>query len=252
MPGNFSDWSPYTGYVQSGLVDGRYVSGQHLLLAAGPPRLANIGGAAAISGAVKGGGQAANNIVFPLGLVQQVSVSNSGNFNQLFEIGSNRSYFVRGRSVGQIGLQRVWYHGASLLRTLYAYYEDLIPPTVVPAMWANAGSKAMSNPHDVVIPPGYENFYLNLASDLFTQPVGQLLYIRDNNDAIIGAVYAECCVIPNNTFQTDAQSLLMQENVTMQFERLVPVEVSGLALITNNSTGSGSGANTTFPGIVNS
>ena len=59
MAGNFSDWSPYTNYVQAGLVDGRYANAGFTMLAAGPPRLANIGGAAAIAGAVSGNPSAA-------------------------------------------------------------------------------------------------------------------------------------------------------------------------------------------------
>lgn len=251
MPGNFSDWSPYTGYVQSGLVDGRYANAGFTLMAAGPPRLANIGGAAAISSAVKAGG-AANNIVFPMGIMQNVNISMSNNFTRFFEIGSHRSYVVSGRTMGQISLGRVYYHGASLLRLLYAYYEDLIPPTLVPAMWPNAGAKAMANPHDVVIPPGYENIYLNLASDLFSQPVGILMYIQDSNLETLGSTYFEACVVPNLTWALDANSTLIQEQAALQFERIVPVEVGALSLITNTSASGTSGANVTFPGVVNS
>lgn len=253
MSGTFSDWSPYTGYVQGGLVDGAYANAGFTMIAAGPPRLANIGGAAALAGAVSGNGQAANQIVYPVGIVQNFSLSSSRNFNRIFEMGSERSYFIAGRTVGQIGLGRVYYHGASLLRTLYAYYQDLVPPTLVPAMFPNAGASVMSNPHDVVIPPGYENIYLNLASDLFAQPVGLLVYIRDINMETLGAVYFEACYLPNHTWATDAQGVLIQEQVGVQFERAVPVQVSALSLITgggNSGAGNAGGANMTFPGLV--
>jgi hypothetical protein len=250
MAGNFSDWSPYTGFVQSGLVDGAYASASCTLLAAGPPRLSNIGGAAAVSGALKSGGQSANNIVFPVGILQNFNLSHTRNFTRIFEIGSDRSYFIAGRTMGQIGLGRVYYHGASLLRILYAYYQDAVAPTIVNAMWANAGAAAMSNPHDVIIPPGYENIFVNLASDLFAQPIGLLLYIRDINQATLGAVYFEGCYVPNHTVATDSQGVLLQEQAAIQFERAVPVECSAVTLITNSSASSSSG--TTFPGIVNS
>src|SRR5271170_682142 len=167
MAGNFSDWAPYTNYVQAGLVDGTYANAGFTMLAAGPPRLANIGGSAAFAGAIATGGQAANQIVLPVGIVQNFNLSHTRQFSRIFEIGSERSYFIAGRTVGQLGLGRIYYHGASLLRILYAYYQDLIPPTIVPAMFPNAGAASQSNPHDVVIPPGYDNIYVNLASDLF-------------------------------------------------------------------------------------
>jgi len=250
MGGNFSDWSPYTGYVQSGLVDGAYANAGFTMIAAGPPRLANIGGAAAIAGAVAGDGQSANQIVFPVGIIQNFNMSHTRNFSRIFEIGSERSYFIAGRTVGQIGLGRVYYHGASLLRILYAYYQDLVPPTLVPAMFPNAGAQAMSNPHDVVIPPGYENIFINLASDLFAQPVGILMYIRDINQDTLGAMYFEACYLPNHSISTDAQGVLIQEQVAVQFERAVPVQVAALSLITNDTSGGNSGgSNVTFPGL---
>lgn len=250
--GTFSDWAPYTSYVQSGLVDGAYANAGYTMLAAGPPRLANIGGAAALAGAVAGGGTAANQIVFPIGIVQNFNLSHTRNFSRIFEIGSERSYFIAGRTVGQIGLGRMYYHGASLLRILYAYYQDLIPPTLVPAMFPNAGAASMSNPHDVVIPPGYENIYLNLASDLFAQPVGMLMYIRDINLHTLGAAYFEACYMPNHSLATDAQGVLIQESVAVQFERMVPVAVAALTLISNSTSNNAGGANATFPGISGS
>ena len=254
MAGNFSDWSPYTNYVQAGMVDGAYANAGFTMLAAGPPRIANIGGAAAFAQAISGTGQAANQIVLPIGIVQNFQLSHTRQFNRIFEIGSERSYFITGRTVGQLGLGRIYYHGASLLRLLYAYYQDLLPPTVVPAMYLNAGAASVSNPHNVVIPPGYENIYLNLASDLFTQPIGILMYIRDINQDALGAVYFEACYLPNHTWATDAQGVLIQESVAVQFERAVPVAISALTLISSATNPNAGGANVSasFLGIPGS
>lgn len=252
MAGNFSDWAPYSNYVQAGMVDGRYATASYTMIAAGPPRLANIGGAAGLAQATAGTGQAANQIVMPIGILQQFNLSHTRNFARIFEIGSERSYFVAGRTVGQIGLGRIYYHGASLLRVLYAYYQDLLPPTLVPAMFPNAGAAAMANPHDVIIPPGYENIYLNLASDLFAQPIGLMIYVRDINLATLAAAYAEACFVPNHSWNTDSQGVLIQENVAVQFERLVPVAVSALTLISSATSPNAGGANATFPGIPGS
>ena len=259
MAGNFSDWSPYTNYVQAGLVDGAYANAGFTMLAAGPPRLANIGGSAALaagltpdlSGNVSG---KANNIVLPIGIVQNFNLSHTRQFNRIFEIGSERSYFISGRTVGQIGLGRIYYHGASLLRILYAYYQDTIPPTEVSAMFTNAGQASMTNPHDVIIPPGYDNIFVNLASDLFTQPMGMLMYLRDINNDTLGSIYFEACFLPNHTWATDSQGVLIQESVAIQFERAVPVAVSNITLISSTNSMNAGGANLspTFAGIPGS
>lgn len=252
MSGEFSNWSPYTNFVQAGMGDGQYVNAAHTLLAAGPPRIANIGGAAAFAQAVSGNGQAANQIVLPIGIVQNFNVSHNRQFSRIFEMGSERSYFISGRTVGQIGLGRVHYHGASLLRILYAYYQDLIPATVVQSMWPNAGAASVANQHDVMIPPGYENIFLNLASDLFAQPVGLMIYIRDINQDALGAGYFESCLIPNHSMATDSQGVLIQEQVGMQFERMVPVAISALTLISNAHSGGGANLSESYLGIPGS
>jgi hypothetical protein len=229
----FSEWSPYEKFVQAGMVDGQFLNAGFTVLAAGPPRLANVGGSTALAGALAG--SAADQMVMPIGVIQNVNLSHNRTFNRIFEVGSERSYFVSGRTIGQLSIARILYHGPSLLRMLYAYYEDAIPPTVVSAVFPNAGIATVANPHDVVIPPGYENLFLNLASDLFNQPVGILLYVRDSNLDTYGAVYLESCYVPNHTWATDAQGVIIQESAAVQFERAVPVAVSALSLISGAS-----------------
>lgn len=246
MAGTFSEWAPYTNYVQAGMVDGAYANAGFTMLAAGPPRIANVGGAAKFASAL--GGTGANQIVYPIGIVQNFSLSHSRQFSRVFEIGSERSYFIGGRTVGQIGLSRIYYHGASLLRVLYAYYQDMIPPTSVPSMFLNASAASMANPHDVTIPPGYENIFINLASDLFAQPIGILMYIRDINQHALGAMYFEACYIPNHTWQTDSQGVLIQESASIQFERGVPVAISALQLISGQNAG-GANLSSAFLGL---
>lgn len=230
----FSEWSPYLNFVQGGMVDGQFVSGGFTIVAAGPPRLANVGGATVAAGALAGSG--ADQIVLPIGVIQNINLSHNRQFNRIYEVGSERSYFISGRTMGQLTIARIMYHGPSLLRMLYAYYEDLIPPTTVDAVFSNAGTATVANPHDVKIPPGYENLFLNLASDLFNQPIGLLLYIRDSNEDTVGAVYVEACYIPNHTWATDAQGVMIQESAAIQFERAVPVAVSALSLVTGLSS----------------
>lgn len=234
----FTDWEPYTRFVQSGLEDNRYVSGQFCLLAAGPPRLAHIGGASAFSAAlsVTGSGEsqignpAADNIVWPLGLIQNLNISQNINFARIFEIGSARSYIIPGRSVGQLGFGSVYYDGPSLLRRVYAYYQDFLGNTQIKALIGGDDVMSIPNPHDVVIPPGYENLFINLSSDMFAQPIGLLLYIKDNDKNVIGAVYFEQAVVPTYNFSTDSQGLMVQENLSIQYERLVPVRVRAAKL----------------------
>lgn len=221
----------YRDYVQPFRVDGQFATGAYTLLAAGPPRLANVGGSAGV-GAALDQGAAADTLFYPMGLIQQFSLGQNRTFTQLFELGSHRSYFIAGRNVGQASLSSIYYHGPNLLRSMYAYYQDLLPPTIVQSGFVNAGSATNPNPHNVIIPPGYGNIFVNLASDLFTQPVGLLSYMKDSNEDTLAANYLESAVVPNYNFATDSNGVMIQENIALQFERVVPVAVQVVALLT--------------------
>ena len=226
-----SNWTPYSRFVQSGLVDGQFLNASFTLIAAGPPRLANIGSLTFAGNSLQVGG--ADEIVFPIGIVQNFNLSHNRQFARIWEIGSERSFFIAGRTVGQLGFSRIMYHGPSLLRVLYAYYQDITGPTVVQSVIGadNIGALTTSNPHNVKIPPGYENLFINLASDLFAQPIGLMCYFRDRNEDTVGSVYLESCYIPNHTIATDAQGTVIQENAAVQFERALPIAVSAVALV---------------------
>lgn len=232
----YSNWSPYENYVQSGgagpgMVDGKFLSGAYVGIFAGPPRLSAIGGALSLGAAIDTPATA-NQLVYPVGVTQNFSLGQNQQLARVFELGSQRSYFIPGRTVGQVALSRVMYHGPSLLRTLYAYYNDAIPPALVPEMFPNVGASAMPNPHDVILPPGYENLYLNLASDLFTQSVGLLCVLRDSNNDTYGSFYLEDCRVPNHNFGVDSGNVLMQESVGIQYEQLVPIAARSIELVT--------------------
>ena len=226
-----SNWSPYEDNVQGGMSDGRFMNAAYTVLAAGPPRLANVGGASFLGATLAAGNSSADMIAYPIGVVQNFSLGQQLQISRFFELGSTRSYFIPGRSIGQMQLSRVMYHGPSLLRVLYAYYQDIIPPTLVDPVFANVGSATVDNPHDVVIPPGYENIFLNLASDLFTQPIGLLLLMKDSNEQTMGAAYFESCYIPNHNIGTDAMGTIIQESVGIQFERMIPIATEVVGLI---------------------
>lgn len=229
---SLTSWKAYSQKVDnsSALGEGRFASGAHLMLAAGPPRLSALGGVAAAGAALSSPAPA--DFALPLGLVQNFSLAHNRQFARFYELGSERSYFIGGRTAGQASFSRVLYHGPSILRMMYAFYNDILPPTLIPTFGVNpAFSALVANQHNVKIPPGYENLYLNLAFDLFSQPLGLLIYMKDSNEVTIGTNYIEEAYIPSHQIGTDANGVVMQEGVSLQFERLVPVAASQVALV---------------------
>lgn len=233
MAASLTNWRPYSQKVDnsSGLGEGRFASGAFTMIAAGPPRLAAIGGVTAAAAAASTGAGPAH-FALPIGVVQNFSLSHNKNFARFWELGSERSYFIAGRTVAQAGFSRVLYNGPSLLRMMYAFYNDALPPTLVPTFGVDPTIPPLvANQHNVKIPPGFENIYLNLASDLFSQPCGLLVYMKDSNEATLAACYLEETYIPSHSIATDAQGVVVQEQVSLQPERVVPVAVTAVALI---------------------
>jgi hypothetical protein len=229
-----TNWQPYVQKVDnsSALGEGRFVSGAFTMIAAGPPRLSAIGGSAAAAATL-----GKQNWALPIGIVQNFNLAHNKSFARFWELGSERSFFIAGRTVAQAGFGRVLYNGPSLLRMMYAFYDDQIPPTLIPTFGIDPDiASKVANPHDIKIPPGFENVYLNLASDLFSQPCGLLVYFKDSNETTVSAVYLEETYIPSHSIATDAQGVVVQEQVALQPERVVPIAVAQLALVVEDQT----------------
>lgn len=230
-----SDWKPYENRVQGGLRDGNFVNGQFILLCAGPPYYKQIGGASSdLEGDIA---------VYPIGMTQNLSISQNKSITRIFEIGSDRSYFIPGRSVGQLTLGRIVYHGPSLLRVLWATFGDgniksLHDQTVgLPpygpkdgGVQGGQGKEKIANSskalHQVQIPPGYDNMFLNLASDMFNNPMGLMLIMKDSEQNMVTAAYFENCYVPSHSLAVDSQGLIMQESVGIQYERMRSIPIS--------------------------
>ena len=126
-------WNRATRHVEATIRSGRYINAETVLVVAGPPRIAdmamdittyaNLNVALNTSGDNPSNGKDA---LYPVGLLEQVSINQVQTVQKIFEIGSRRSYQAGGRVqvVGSIG--RVMFRGPSLMRALYAYYPSAV------------------------------------------------------------------------------------------------------------------------------
>ena len=240
---SIENWDFHNYHVQQELAGGEFVSAETTLVAAGPPRLADLG--AGSGQGVEVTPTPAEDFAFPIGLLENVGLSQSKQLQRVFEIGSARSYFIPGRVVGSVTLGRVLYHGPSLLKVLYSYYTQpdgskfnfLDKPkgtTLVDglgrvrpdpdALMLDLGS-LQDSLHDVKMRPGFDDFYLNLASDLFNQPCGLLFYFKNANDDTVGSIYLEECHLQGHQLSVSSGSVLIMEGASMQFDRLIPVKM---------------------------
>jgi hypothetical protein len=244
---SFSGWDWHTKHVEDRLKQGEYVSAETILIAAGPPRFDQVAFAGAGASAANQQNTAPAAVgagaVYPIGLIENFGLSQNKQLQRLFEIGSKRSYFVPGRNIASFSLGRVLFWGPSLMRVMYAYYphskillangatadeasnedgifvagKDLDAPNVVNAPGTVMGSDAERK----------ASFYINLASDLFNQPLGLMVYMKDIRDQIYSSFYLEDCYIQAHQLNLNASSVLVAEGVSGQCDTVVPVDISG-------------------------
>lgn len=173
------------------------------LLFAGPSRFTGLGGNTAD--------------LLPIGLVDGIQFQNSPQLQRLFEIGSNRSFFTRGKSAPTLSFSKMMADQQNILAALTtnAYRPDMNVD----------GPKA----------PGADspnpNFMLNLDSEFFAVPFGLMLIMKTrggNGGAgkILAATYLEYCMFSGHQFSIASQAPVIMENVGIEFDRPVPVSLT--------------------------
>lgn len=224
---------------------GDFLSAETVVLVAGP---AKITGATSV-----------NNLV-PIGLVQNVQVSQSKQIQQMFEIGSKIPFFVPGRTVIQAAMSRVLFDGPSLMYAMYlrtngnsgskvlgipttyhpggspqipsAPYEQGTSGSTVPLITSTEGTTGdytvMDDMTTNSFPSKPGRFFINLASEFFNKPAGLGFVLYDMQQQPYGAFYLEECYIQSHTFSVSAQQTVLMENVSMRSNKILPLSVNDM------------------------
>jgi len=218
-----NDWQFATQHVQDNIQGHEFISAKSVLIAAGPPRKEDIG---------------ANwNSLYPIGVVDNVGIGQNKGLQTIFEVGSNRPYFLPGRTINSLTFGRVLFHGPSLLRVMYAYYPSdrmgaqdihnadqngvLDDPNRTPNIYDAPGSSGGGSRENNT------DFFINLASDLFDKPLGIMMWLATGDQKPYGAVYLSNVYLQAHQFNVNANSVIIAEGVNAQFEKVNPVDLKG-------------------------
>lgn len=223
---SFNSWDFHKYRVQQELTGGQFVNAESTLIAAGPPHLSDAGDITGES-------------VYPIGLLETFGLQQSRQLQRIFEIGSSRSYFIPGRTIGSITIGRTFYFGPSLLRVLYAYWKGTADGVDIgmkePELagtadeYAASGDQALlaglPQQRDLYRNPGYGFMLMDLASDLFAQPTGMAVYFKDANTDTLGGFYLEECYVQGHQMTVSSGSVLIMEGASLQYDLLVPIDL---------------------------
>jgi hypothetical protein len=167
----------------------------------------------------------------PVGLVQDLNMAQNKNLEQIYEIGSAKSYFLPGMTVKAISLRRVMFGGANLLK-LFAGDPEL---NVNLEAYRKAGADN-------------SDFFINLASPLFDRPLALVLLFGECSTILedaagatttigssgfgvqsftktYGAVALENAYLGSHNLSITGGQVLISESVEVRFDSVLPIQI---------------------------
>lgn len=153
----------------------------------------------------------------PLGLVTNINFNSDVGLRPIWEIGTNKTYFSRGKATHQMQIGAMVANKPSLMKLMTRQ-----SPQDSSTQW----QKDMST----------GQFWANLDTETMSKPFGILLIFKTKGGAtsynglgstgdLVGSIYLENCNIANFSWNLGAQEVVMQENVTIMFDRAVSVDI---------------------------
>ena len=247
---SYNNWDFNDLHVQQNLNGGDFVGSHTIILCATGPQLSSMSATTA-SGTYAASSKFSNGytttisadaagagFAIPLGVVSDISLQQQRQINKIYEVGSKLSYTVSARTSISLGLTRILYHGPNLLRMLYAYYPeskiggngnklfDNNKNTDTAVQDLNVDPAFLSTLPNVKDTAGIDNIFLNAASDLFSQPIGLVMYIKDNVKSDVAAIFIEDCNLVTHQFGISQNSVVIAEGVNLTADRIRHLKVN--------------------------
>ena len=160
--------------------------------------------------------------LIPIGLLENATVAQNKQLQQLFEIGSRQSYFIPGRTYVQVTLVRVLFNGPSLLKAVTSWVDAKGVQTP-PADPFNAADGTPGQFTGTEWEAEHGPFFISLASDFFNRPFGLGIVMNDSENDKYGGFYLENCNVQSHQFSLTGQQTVVMENAVVRCSELVPI-----------------------------
>jgi hypothetical protein len=169
---------------------------------------------AIFAGPARFSGISGSTTLLPIGLSDGLSMSSNPQLARLFEIGSNRSFFTRGKTVHSLSLGKML---ADQQNILAALSKNAYRPAI--------NSQGVTGPGADTPNP---DIMMNVDSEYFNVPFGLMIMFKtrgggDGTGKVLSALYLEYCMFAGYSFQVASQSPVIVENISVEFDRPVPV-----------------------------
>ncbi len=212
MP-SITEWDFENMHVSSEVDPTLFISSDSTLIAAGPAEFND------------------SLVAAPLGVVENVGITEGRQVQRIFEIGSSLSYFIVGRALGSLSLGQIFYNGPSLKSALYGAYRIKTKDREYPPL-----VETSTNEYNIKVAPGVQRKRNNeilpgfsvgtMFSDLYKFPFGLLIYYKDAAGNPVGGIYLERAYITGSQIATTAGAIVIAEGVAVEYTKSIPVEVT--------------------------
>lgn len=203
-------WDWKSSYVSGLATDGLERFSQYsatpdtTILYAGPARFTGLAGDASV--------------LVPIGLADQISIQSNPSLARLFEIGSNRSFFTRGKTASAMSLGRMLCDQKNLLAALT---QNSYRPTDRALL---SGQPGADSPQSDIM--------MNIDSEYFAVPFGLMMLFKTRGGGnsgegkVLTALYLEYAMLSNYSFQVASASPVIVESVAIEFDRFLPISLN--------------------------
>lgn len=161
----------------------------------------------------------------PVGMLQQMQVSQQRAVQPLQSIGSGRNYFLAGKPMVNFSIGRLFAKGPNLYRALY---KNIMNDATIQGF----------NPKEPAAASNTTDSVFNMDSEMFLVPFGLVVAFRDKSGGSLGSFYMESCMISSYSIGVAAGQNMVMENVNGSADRIYPINLTSTAVTANFFGGS--------------
>jgi len=159
------------------------------------------------------------------GFVQNFNMNQQKQIQQLFEVGSERRYWVDGPDRNQVQISRALFSGPSILKVAGMGLTNRgLQGNIEQDFYNNILEGEDFN----TVGGADKSFWINLGSDFFKNPLGILIEFREiygnGRSSSYGSMYLTNARVSGHGVRFSGQQRLMQENMQIMFEKAIPLD----------------------------
>jgi len=157
-----------------------------------------------------------------IGMAQGVSVAQSRQVQQAWEIGSAGTVIIPSRKVSiQLNISKLMVEGNNLIKATHGRSTNGYDVNTIGYHW----DKRAENDTENQAQERSGDFYINLASNFFMHPTTLAIFMYDMDANALGAFALINCYLQSHQYQFSAQQTILVENCSFK-----PTAIKGISV----------------------